>query len=60
MGLLKSGLIVIGCVYVFGTLAFTIVIAVGYWDGGWSVDRVFITAFERALVWPLRLVRELM
>ena len=29
---LKSGLIVIGCIYVFGTLAFAVFLAVGYWD----------------------------
>ena len=58
--MLKSGLIVIGCVYVFGTLAFAVFFAVGYWDAGWGVDRVAIAAFERALLWPMRLVRELM
>ena len=57
--MIKSGLIVIGCVYVFGTLAFAVFFAVGYWDAGWSVDRALIAAFERALVWPLRLAREL-
>ena len=56
---LKSGLIVIGCIYVFGTLAFAVFLAVGYWDTGWSIDRAVTTAFQRALLWPLKLAREL-
>ena len=59
MEMLKTSLIVFGCVYVFGTLAFAVIFAVGYWDAGWSIDRAVITAFQRALLWPLKLVRDL-
>ena len=55
--MLKYGLIVLGIAYAFGTLAIAVFFALGYWDAGWSAEKVAMTAFERALAWPLRLYR---
>ena len=57
--MVKPSLIVIGGIYVFGMLAFAVVYAVGYWDAGWSYDRAIIVAFERAILWPMELARQL-
>ncbi len=57
--MIKPSLIVMGCIYVFGMLAFAVVYAVGYWDAGWSIDRGIMVAFERAMLWPLELARQL-
>ena len=57
--MIKPSLIVIGCVYVFGMLAFAVIYAIGYWDAGWGYEMAIIAAFERAMLWPMELARHL-
>ncbi len=34
--MLRTGVIIIGCVYLLGAVAFAVVICIDYWEAGWS------------------------
>lgn len=52
-------MIIIGCVYLLGAVAFAVVICMDYWEAGWSLDKGLSSGVERARLWPVRLIRQL-
>ncbi len=57
--MLKYGVIVVGCAYLMGGLAFTIVSGSTRWMAGWSLERALASGVESALLWPEALFRVL-
>ncbi len=47
---LRTGVIIIGCVYLLGAVAFAVVICMDYWEAGWSLDKGLASGVERALL----------
>lgn len=52
----KTILTAIAIVYALGFLAYALVLLASYWDSGWSIDIVLLNAFQRSLLWPVKLV----
>lgn len=57
--MLRTGVIIIGCVYLLGAVAFAVVICIDYWEAGWSLYKGLSSGIERALLWPVRPIRQL-